>query len=355
MSVFNLKVLGCIMAATVLSSQAALAAVKVGITMPTQNIERWYLEGPLLSEKLKAAGYEPSLYYGGDADVALQVSQVHRMISEGCSVLVIAPIDGNSFKEALKEAKAKHIPVISYDRLIMNSDAVTYYATFDNQEVGRLQAQYLVDSLHLETGNNVNLELYAGSSDDNNAHFFWNGSMEVLGPYIATGQIHIKSGNLKEEACAIPGWSEDESLKRTDGLIEQYNYVPGGTKLHGVLCPADVITGGVIQAFVKAGFESNNIPVITGQDCDKTGVTNMLKGLQSMSIFKDTRVLADRVVQMVDSIAKNEEVEVNDTSTYDNGAIVPKTYLCKPTVVTGRNIKEVLFDSGYYKESDFQL
>lgn len=321
--------------------------------MPTQSLQRWNQDGSNMKSQLETAGYTVDLQYAGDNDIPTQVSQLENMISGGCNVLVIAAIDGSSLTEVLKGAKDKNIPVISYDRLIMNSDAVTYYATFDNYKVGTFQGQFIRDALKLDSASGpFDIELFTGSPDDNNVNFFFPGAMDVLNPYIQSGKLVVKSGQTTKAQCATPNWNTEESQKRMENLISSMGYGPKGTKLDAVLSSNDSVANGITNALVAAGYTKDNFPILTGQDCDKTSVKNMLAGTQSMSIFKDTRTLAAQVVKMVDSILKGTKVEVNDTKTYDNGTGIIPSYLCDPVVCTIDNYKKLLIDSGYYTEAD---
>ncbi len=335
---------------------AAGAGQKIGVSMPTQSLQRWNQDGANMKQQLEAAGYVVDLQFAGDNDIPTQVSNLENMITGGCEVLVIAPIDGSALTEVLKTAKEKSIPVVAYDRLIMNSEAVSYYATFDNYKVGQLQGNFIKDALDLDNAAGpFNIELFTGAPDDNNVNFFWGGAMDVLQPFIDEGKLVVPSGQTTKEQCATPNWSTEESQKRMENLISSNNYGPDGTKLDAVLSSNDSVANGVTNALVAAGYTGENFPVLTGQDCDKTSVMNMIAGTQSMSVFKDTRLLAERVVTMVDSILKGTSPEVNDTETYDNGTGIIPTYLCDPMVVTKDDIQTVLIDSGYYQAADIGM
>ncbi len=330
-------------------------AVKIGVSMPTQSLQRWNQDGTNMKASLEEAGYAVDLQYAGDNDIPTQVSQLENMISGGCKVLVIAAIDGSSLTEVLKGAKDAGIPVIAYDRLIMNSDAVSYYATFDNYKVGTLQGTYIKDALDLDNqAGPFNIELVTGAPDDNNVNFFFGGAMDVLNPYIESGKLVVKSGQTEKAQVATPNWSTEESQKRFENIITSVGYGPSGEKLDAVLCSNDSTAIGVTNALVGAGYTAENFPVITGQDCDKPAVKNMIAGLQSMSVFKDTRTLASKVVAMVDAIVKGTEPEINDTETYDNGTGIIPSYLCDPVFANIDNYKELLIDSGYYAEADLK-
>ncbi len=322
----------------------------VGVAMPTKDLQRWNQDGSNMKKELEDAGYKVDLQYASN-DVQTQVSQVENMISNGCQILVIASIDGSSLGEPLSQAKAMGIPVISYDRLIMNSDAVTYYATFDNYKVGQKQGEYLVEALDLEKATEPkNIELFTGDPADNNCNFFFGGAMDVLKKYIDSGKLVVKSGQTAFEQVATANWDSEKSQNRMDTIIAG-NY-SDGTVLDAVLCSNDSTALGVENAL--ASSYTGKYPVITGQDCDIANVKNMLLGKQAMSIFKDTRTLASQVVKMVDSVMQGGEAEINDTKSYDNGTGIIPTYLCDPVVVTVDNYKDMLITSGYYTEDQLK-
>ena len=322
----------------------------VGVAMPTKDLQRWIQDGANMKEQLEKAGYEVDLQYASN-DVQTQVSQVENMISNGCELLVIASIDGSSLGEPLSQAKEAGIPVISYDRLLMNSDAVSYYATFDNYKVGQKQGEYIVEALGLETNDGpFNIELFSGDPADNNCNFFFGGAMDVLQPYIDSGKLVVKSGQTAFEQVATANWDSEKSQNRMDTIIAG-NY-SDGTTLHAVMCSNDSTALGVENAL--ASSYTGEYPIITGQDCDIANTKNMIAGKQAMSVFKDTRTLASQVVKMVDAVMKGGEAEVNDTKSYDNGTGIIPTYLCEPVVVTVDNYKEMLLDSGYYTEDQLK-
>lgn len=322
----------------------------VGVAMPTKDLQRWNQDGANMKKELEDAGYQVDLQYASN-DVQTQVSQVENMISNGCQILVVASIDGSSLGEPLSQAKAMGIPVISYDRLIMNSDAVTYYATFDNYKVGQKQGEYLVKALGLETATEPkNIELFTGDPADNNCNFFFGGAMDVLKKYIDSGKLVVKSGQTAFEQVATANWDSEKAQNRMDTIIAG-NY-SDGTVLDAVLCSNDSTAIGVENAL--ASSYTGKYPVITGQDCDIANVKNMLQGKQAMSIFKDTRTLASQVVKMVDSVMQGGEAEINDTKSYDNGTGIIPTFLCDPVVVTVDNYKDMLITSGYYTEDQLK-
>ncbi|MDR3164441.1 MAG: sugar-binding protein [Synergistaceae bacterium] len=328
------------------------AGEKIGVSLPTQSLQRWNQDGANMKALLEAAGYVVDLQFGGDNEVPVQVSQLENMISGGCKVLVISAIDGSSLTTVLNDAKAQGIKVIAYDRLIMNTNAVSYYATFDNFKVGALQGSFIRDQLKLDSAKGpYNIELFTGDPGDNNIIFFFDGAMSVLKPYIDSGKLVVKSGQVERAQCAIPSWSTERAQARMENLITSNGYGPNGVKLHAVLSSNDSVANGITNALAGAGFTKDNFPILTGQDCDVTAMKNILAGTQSMSVFKDTRTLADRVVKMVDAIMKGTAPEINDTKTYDNGTGIIPSYLCDPVSCTKDNYKSLLIESGYYTEA----
>ena len=332
------------------SSEASANGTRVGVSMPTNDLQRWNQDGSNMEAELKAPGYDVDVQYASN-DVQTQVSQIENMISSGADVLVIAAIEGSSLGEALDMAKDANIPVIAYDRLLMNSDAVSYYATFDNYMVGTVQGQYIVDTLDLENAAGpFNLEITAGDPGDNNAGYFFNGAYDVLKPYIESGKLNVVSGQKTFDECATPLWATETSQSRAENILSS-NY-SDGTNVDVWLCSNDSTALGVENAL--AANYNGTYPIVTGQDCDVENVKNIIAGKQSMSVFKDTRTLASQVVKMVGQILKGETVDVNDTTTYDNGTGVIPSYLCQPVFADVNNYKELLIDSGYYTEDQLQ-
>lgn len=335
------------------TNTAVAAGTKVGVAMPTKDLQRWNQDGDNMKKKLEEAGYVVDLQYASN-DVPTQVSQIENMISSGCKVLVIASIEGDSLGTVLEQAKEKDVKVIAYDRLIMGSDAVTYYATFDNEMVGVKQGEYIEEKLGLKLGKGpFNIELITGDPGDNNARFFYGGAMKVLQKYIDNGQLVVKSGQIDFATVATQSWSTENAQNRFDAILAA-NY-SDGTQLDAVLASNDSTAMGVTNSLI-ANYEGthSNWPIITGQDCDKANVKNMLDGKQSMSIFKDTRTLAAKTVEMVDAIMQGKEAPINDRETYDNGTGKIPSYLCEPVFADASNYEEILIKSGYYTMDDIK-
>ncbi len=325
----------------------------VGISMPTKSSERWIKDGANMVSELEKLGYKADLQYGEDV-VENQISQIENMITKGAKLLIIAPIDGESLTDVLSKAEKQKIPVISYDRLIRKSNYVSYYATFDNFKVGVLQGQYIEEKLGLKNSNKVrNIELFAGSPDDNNAHFFYDGAMSVLQSYIDKGTLVVKSGQTKFEQIATLRWDGATAQTRMDNLLSK-SY--SNTLIDAVLCPNDGISIGVLSSLKGVGYGSASkpLPIITGQDAELASVKSIIAKEQTQTIFKDTRELAKKTVGMVKAIFEGTEVEVNDTASYHNGEKFVPSYLLLPVSVDISNYEEIIIDSGYFSKDDLK-
>jgi len=318
----------------------------VGISMPSMSLERWERDGTQIQADLQALGFRTDLQFAQD-DVATQLSQIENMITQGVDILVIAAIDGETLTSVLETAAASGIVVIAYDRLIMNSEHVSYYVTFDNFLVGQTQGNFIIDQLGLrENAGPFNIELFAGAPDDNNARLFNAGAMSVLDEFIADGTLVVQSGQTDFNQIAIPGWSTAEATNRMDNLLSLND------NIDAVLSPNDSLALGIIASFQNLGLE---VPVLTGQDADLANTIAILAGNQSMTVFKDTRILAATAAQMVQTIFTGGEVQVNDTQTYDNGVFIVPSYLVDVITVTADNVQEILVDSGFYTASELGL
>jgi len=325
----------------------------IGIAMPTKSSERWVADGQNMVDQFKALGYTTDLQYGDDV-VQNQVSQIENMITKGVKLLVIAPIDGSSLTTTLQHAADMKIPVVSYDRLIRGTPNVDYYATFDNFKVGVLQANYIVDKLGLAQAKGpMNIELFAGSPDDNNATFFFNGAMSVLQPYIDKGALLVRSGQMSFDQVATLRWDGGLAQSRMDNLLSQAYTT---ARVDAVLSPYDGISRGVISALKSSGYgnAAKPLPVVTGQDAELASVKSIVAGEQTQTVFKDTRELAKAAVQEANAVLTGGKPEINDTKSYDNGVKVVPSYLLQPVSVDKSNYEAVLINSGYYKQSDVQ-
>lgn len=324
---------------------------KIGVAMPTQSSQRWIRDGASMKEQLEALGYEVDLQYAED-DVQAQVSQLENMITGGAECLVVASIDSSALVNVLAQAKTANIPVIAYDRLLMDTDAVSYYATFDNKGIGVEIGSYVEEQLGLKEGKGpFNIEFFAGSPDDNNAHLLNAGAFEVLQPYLDSGQLVCRSGQLKfDEICTLR-WSQEAAQQRMENILS--GFYSQGEDVDVIVSAFDGLSYGCAAALEGAGYSvGTKWPLITGQDAELMAAKNIVSGKQSQSIFKDTRLLAEKCVTMVQAVLEGTEPEINDTTTYNNNVIVVPSYLCTPISVHKDNLNEVLIDTGYYTQAE---
>jgi putative multiple sugar transport system substrate-binding protein len=327
----------------------------IGVAMPTQTSERWIADGNAVKSQLEDEGYTVDLQYAGD-DIPTQSQQVDQMITQGADLLIVAAIDGTALSSQLQAAADQGIPVIAYDRLIRDTENVDFYVSFDNYKVGVAQATALLTGLGVTNADGsegtatgpFNIELFAGSLDDNNAHFFFDGAMDTLKEYIDDGTLVVKSGQTDIEQAAILRWQQETAQKRMEDLLTQsYN---DGTKLNGVLSPYDGISRGIITALQNAGYggSAGPMPVVTGQDAEIASVKLIADGVQSSTIFKDTRLLAEQAVTAAKAFLEGGKPEANDTETYDNGVKVVPSFLLPIETVYKDDIDSKLIKTGYW-------
>ena len=321
----------------------------VGVSMPTKSSARWIDDGNNMVKYLKDAGYTADLQYAED-DIPNQLAQIENLVTKGAKVLVIAAIDGTTLSDVLQKAADKGVKVISYDRLITKTKNVDYYATFNNFEVGVLQASTLVDGLKLKDGKGpFNIELFGGSPDDTNAFYFYDGAMSVLKPYIDSGKLVVRSKQMGMDKVGTLRWDGAVAQARMDNLLSAYY---GKVKVHAVLSPYDGLSIGILSSLRGVGYgtAAQPWPFVSGQDAEVPSVKSIIKGEQYSTIFKDTRELAKVTVKMVDAVMTGSKPEINDTKTYNNLVKIVPSYLLKPVAVDKTNYKKILVDSGYIAE-----
>jgi putative multiple sugar transport system substrate-binding protein len=333
-----------------LSSQAiAQDKGTIGISMPTKSSARWIADGDNMVKVFTELGYGTDLQYAED-DIPNQLAQIENMVTKGVKVLVIAAIDGTTLSAILQQAHDSGIKVIAYDRLIRDSANVDYYATFDNFQVGVIQATSIVDGLGLKDGKGpFNIELFGGSPDDNNAFFFYDGAMSVLQPYIDSKKLVVQSGQMGMDKVGTLRWDGAVAQARMDNLLSAFY---GDKRVDAVLSPYDGLSIGILSSLKGVGYGGADqpMPIVTGQDAEVPSIKSMIASEQYSTVFKDTRELAKVTANMVDAVLAGKEVPVNDTKTYNNGVKVVPSYLLKPVSVGRDNWKEILIGSGYYTE-----
>ena len=340
------------------TTQAAASTGKtVGIAMPTKSLERWNRDGEYLKAQFESAGYTVQLKYSDDKKDQ-QNNDIQSMIADKVNLLLIAAVDGGSLSQTLKDAKEANIPVIAYDRLIMNTDAVSYYVSFDNYTVGKLQGEFVRDTLKLDSESGpFNIEFTAGDPADNNAPYFFNGAFDTLKPYIESGKLVIKSGKKEFAQVATQGWSTDNAVANMQNTLASY-YSDGKTQLDVALCSNDSTALGVAKA-ITTDYNGSNKPLITGQDGDISNLKNIVDGIQTMTVYKNVNDEAAATLEVAKTILAGETPDGSlvsklsakaayDTSSYDNGTKVVPSYLLEPYVITKDNLQK-LVDTGLYK------
>lgn len=342
------------------SSSGDSSSKTIGIAMPTKSLERWNRDGSYLEDQFKKAGYKVELTYS-DNNSDQQVNDIQNLIADKVDLLVVAAIDGDTLSTVLSDAKSQDIPVIAYDRLIMDTDAVSYYVSFDNYTVGKLQAQYIIDTLKLDSSDkSYTMEVTAGDPADNNAKYFYNGAMDTLKSYIDDGKLKVTSGQTKFEDVATAQWDTAKAMNRMQNILA--SYYAGGTQLDVCLCSNDSTALGVEQA-VASDYAGKNTPLITGQDGDEANLKNIVDEKQAMTVYKAVANEAVVTLNLAESILKGESPDDKlisasgwnfdcnyDTESYNNGTVTIPSYLLTPDVVTKDNIKEKLVDTGYYTQ-----
>lgn len=322
--------------------------ILVGVSMPTADEQqRWVREGELIKDGLKKAGYDVDLQYG-DNTFPTQMKQIENMIRAGVKALIITPADSNTLKTILEQAAKAEIFVILHDRIIFDTPYITALSTYNDNHVGALQAGYMIEALELEhTDRILNMEIFSGDYNDYHSFQAYAGAFSLLNKYIYENKLNIVSGQQEFEDTITVGSSREKAYERMKELLETH-YID--KDIHAVYAFNDAIASGVIDALDEVG---KPYPVIiTGQDANPNAIKNILDGKQTVSIFKDPKIISDRTVKLTDQILKGEEFETNTVS--DNNSKTIPTYINPLSIVDKVSYKELLIETGYYKESDFK-
>lgn len=331
-------------------------AQTVGISMPTKSLERWNRDGSYLKEQFEKAGYNVLLTYS-DNDNNQQNNDIANMLAENIDLLIVAAIDGEALAQTLADAKDQNVPVIAYDRMITNSDAVNYYVSFDNYTVGVLQAQYVIDKLDLANAGDktYNIEFTAGDPADNNAGFFFNGAYDTLKTYIDAGTLKIPSGKTTFEQVATPAWSTDTAMENFQNTLA--SYYSDGTVLDIALCSNDSTAMGVAKA-ITSDYAGSNTPLVTGQDGDIANLQNIVDGVQTMTVYKNVADEAGVTLVLAQALLAGETIDASlcskfaveaacNTTDYSNGTNAATSFLLVPYSIDAENL-QLLVDTGNY-------
>lgn len=323
----------------------------VAVSLPGKFPERWIIDGDELQKNFKEKGYDVLLDYASE-NSERQVLFLDKAIKDGARCLIVAPVDAKSLVKICEIAKSQGITIISYDRFIMDTEAVDAYITFDNTKVGVLMGSYVADFLKLDKrADAVNIEFFAGAQEDNNSLMVYNGYMSVIKPFIEKGIVHTPSGETEFNKVYTEKWMPEVAEKRMDRILKDYY---SREKLNAVMAPNDLIANAVISSLGKSAYKMN-YPVITGQDADKVAVINILNGKQKATVFKDTRILAKNCAELADNLIKGKPIKADDENSYDNRRKKVPTFLVEPVLVTADNAISALVDSGYYKKVELGL
>lgn len=332
----------------------------VGISMPSKLLERWNRDGHFLKRQFKERGYEVELAFGDDL-IDKQIRDIETMIKNHADIILISAIDGSSLSHVLEKAASANVKVICYDRLILKTDVVDYYISFDNYKVGQLQGEYVVKALDLPHAGNKSyrMEITSGDSADNNARYYYNGMFDQIKPYLEKGVLKIPSGQSGYFETAISSWSSELAEIRFSGILNSY-YL-NGKRLDCAICANDSTAFGVAEA-IAADYDGDNPVIVTGQDGDENNLKNIMEGRQSMTVFKalsnETLVAYEVGCALMEGRKPDASlIEESgwkfrcryDTESYDNGVKKVTSFLLEPTVITKDNMIKELVDKGYYK------
>src|SRR5207302_578580 len=315
-------------AGVLVAARAEAAGPKIGLSLPTQREERWVKDRQTMEAEAKKAGIELRVQVT-DNDASKQVAQCENLISQGIKVLILAPHDASSASVIIDKTSKAGIKVISYDRLVTDSPLDYYYLSFDNVKVGELQGDFITKKVP----KGVYIVL-AGSPTDNNAKLFREGAMKYIKPLADKGDIKIVMDQF------VKDWQPSEAQK----LCEQ-SLTANQNKVDAVLAPNDGTAGGCIQALASQGL-AGKVP-ITGQDAELSGAIRIVQGVQSMTIFKDTRALGKKAIEMAVDIAGGKSIDTGGKVVNNNRKDVPSVLLT-PVIVTKENLDHVLILSGFY-------
>lgn len=328
---------------------------KIGMSMTDKSEQRWVMDGESMRKALEEKGFTLDLQYA-KMEPQTQINQIENMITTGCKAIVVVPVDSGSLTAVLKKAKEAGVMIINYDLMILNSPDIDFYVGFDNKQVGKIQAEYIVDRLGLKEGKGpFNIEIFAGSLDEVNAYWYYEEAMKILQPYLDNGQLVCKSGQLELEKVTIPGWAAEKTSARMENLVT--TYYSDGTPLDVVLAPADSIGVPIGNTLKNIGYgaEDKPMPIVTGNNGNPSAIQSIIAGQMSMSIFKDTRNLAKSTADVIEAASKNEPLIPNDTTTFDNGVMVIPAFLYGMEVIDSNNWKELALDSGYYTAQQLNI
>ncbi|NNC12698.1 sugar-binding protein [Planctomonas sp. JC2975] len=321
------------------ASESADSTVKkgdtIGVALPAKTSQNWVLAKASFEKALKGAGFKSDVQYS--ASVSDQQNVIQSMVTKGDKVIVIAAQDGSQLGTQVAQAKKAGATVIAWDRNIMNTKNVDYYAAFNNYKVGQLQAQALLDGMKAKKASGpYNIELFAGANTDANASVFFNGAMSVLKPLIDKGELKVPSGQTTFQQVQTDNWDPKNSQTRMTNIITKT--YSNGTVLDGVLSPNDTLGRSIITAAQQAGLA---VPIVTGQDSETASIPLIMNGTQYSTIYKNTDDEAKAAVELITDLSKGDKkpagVDFNDKTNAYNGQITVPYKALTPVLVTKDN------------------
>jgi D-xylose transport system substrate-binding protein len=327
------------MPATAAPTQAGASGGTIALLLPETKTARYETaDRPDFEAKFKELCPTCTIIYSNaNQDADAQLSQAEAALTNGAQVLVLDPVDSAAAGGIADKAKAQGVPVIAYDRLILNSDAVNYYISFDNTEVGKLQAQSLVDELNTLGKTNPTIVMINGSPTDNNASLFKAGAHSVFDPLVAAGQLTI----AKE--YDTPDWSPDQAQTEMTQALTAL-----GNKVDGVYAANDGTASGAIAAMKAAGLAP--LPPVTGQDAELAAIQRILVGDQYMTVYKAIKPEAEAAAELAYDLLTNTPVPASMTNgkTVNNSVIDVPSVLLTPVAVTKDNIATTIVADGFW-------
>jgi D-xylose transport system substrate-binding protein len=321
------------------STTTGMNKAKIALLLPETKTTRYETaDRPDFEAKMKAL--DPSveiIYSNANQNANTQLSQAEAALTNGAQVLVLDPVDSAAAAVIADKAKAQGVPVIAYDRLILNSTGVDYYISFDNTEVGKLQAKSLVDKLNTMMIAKPVIVMINGSPTDNNASLFKQGAHSVFDPLVKAGKLVI----AKE--YDTPDWSPDQAQNEMQQALTAL-----GNKVDGVYCANDGTASGAIAAMKAAGLKP--IPPVTGQDAELAAIQRILVDQQYMTVYKAIKPEAEAAAELAYDLLMHKTVPSSMTGgkTVKNGKMDVPSVLLTPIAVTKSNIKDTVVKDGFW-------
>jgi putative multiple sugar transport system substrate-binding protein len=338
----------------------AHAALEVGVILPTKDEPRWIQDQTRFQQALKAAGVGVEILFS-QGDSAKEMANVESLVTKGVKVIIFCPHDAAAAAAAADEARRSGVKVISYDRLIRDSAAVDYYVTFDSIAVGASWGKYLARNAK---GKGNNLYLYAGAASDNNAFLFFEGAWSALQPKIADGTFVVRNSSAAVSLAKKAKLSRDEMAKIIGQVTTNWNFSDAKNKAEADLTTANASmkgtayicapNDGTARAIADVFLTDKDVKkfFITGQDAEKASIQYIIDGKQSMTVFKDVRMLVDDAIKAAIALLKNKAPKAKGS--FNNGAVDVPAIQSPVITVDKANLKKELIDSGYLKASEFK-